>query len=110
MVFEQNSVPRPNLEKVRFECSFTIINRQPLPAVGFVELTDRRVWVTNVYEEVYFNDFIKFGIVNDRKKGLIFNGMTGSRWRFKRFDRLCICVNSDEIRQIRIDILMVKFI
>ena len=27
--------------------------------------------------------------------------MTGSSWRFKRFDRLCISVNSDEIRQIR---------
>ena len=26
MVFEQNFVPRPNLEKVRFKCSFTIIN------------------------------------------------------------------------------------
>ena len=100
MVFDQNFFPRPNLEKVRFKCSFTIINRQPPPAVGFVEITDTAVWIANNYEGVYFNDFIKSGIAKDIRKGNIFNGMTGSSWRFKRFDRLCISVNSDEVRQI----------
>ena len=26
------------------------------------------------------------------------NGMTGSSWRFKNFDRICLTVNSDEFR------------
>ena len=97
IVFEQKFIPKLNLEKVRFKCSFTIINRQPPPAVGFVELTDTRVWVTNVYERVYFNDFIKSGITNGIRKRIVFNVMTGSSWICKRFDRLCISVNSDEI-------------
>ena len=65
MVFEQNFVPKPNLKKVSFKCIFTIINQQPPPAVGFVEITDTRVWVTSVYEGIYFNNFIKFVIAND---------------------------------------------
>ena len=28
------------------------------------------------------------------------NGMSGSSWRFKRFDRICITVNSDDLRSI----------
>ena len=28
------------------------------------------------------------------------NGMTGSRWRFKRFDKICLTVNRDEFRSI----------
>ena len=46
--------------------------------VGFVETIDARVWVIDVYEGVYFNDFIKVDIGNDIKKRVIYNGMTGS--------------------------------
>ena len=46
--------------------------------VGFVETTDARVWVSDDYEGVYFNDFIKVGIGNGIKKRVIYNGMTGS--------------------------------
>ena len=28
------------------------------------------------------------------------NGMSGSNWRFKRFDRICITVNSDDLRSV----------
>ena len=28
------------------------------------------------------------------------NGMSGSSWRFNRFDRICITVNSDDLRSI----------
>ena len=86
MVFDQNFVPRPNLKKVTFKCSF---NQQPPLVAGFVEITNTRAWVTNAYEGFYFNNFIKFGIANDIKKRIIFNGMPG------------ISVNSKEIQQIR---------
>ena len=37
-------------------------------------------------------------MAQDILKRAIMNGMTGSSWRFKRFDRICITVNSNEIR------------
>ena len=37
----------------------------------------------------------------DIKKRIIYNGMTGSSWRFKRFERLCISVNTDDSLEIR---------
>ena len=48
-VFENNSIPRRNLEPVNFKCSFTKLNHQPPPMPGFVEVIVARVWVTNVY-------------------------------------------------------------
>ena len=51
----------------------------------------------NVYEGVYFNDFIKSNLAQDILKRVVMNGMTGSSWRFKMFDRICLAVNSDEI-------------
>ena len=44
----------------------------------------------NVYEDVYFNNFTKSNLANDILERVIMNGMSGSSWRFKRFDRLCI--------------------
>ena len=35
-VFENRLTPRRNLERVRFKCNFTIINRQSPPFDGFV--------------------------------------------------------------------------
>lgn len=78
-----------------FKCTFTVINRQPPP--GFFEITANRVWVTDVYEGVYFNDFIKSGLAVDIYKRIIMSGMIYSSWRFRRFDRFCITVNSDEL-------------
>ena len=43
---------------------------------GFVETIDARVWVSDSYDGVYFNDFIKTGIANNIKKRIIYNGMT----------------------------------
>ena len=48
-----------------------------------------------MWEGVYFNDFIKSNLANDNLNRVIMNGMSGSSWRFKRFDRLCITVNSE---------------
>ena len=51
--------------------SFIIINHQLPPMPGFVQVTDARVWGTNVCTDVYFNDFIKAGIARDIKKSII---------------------------------------
>ena len=86
---------------VLFKCTFITVNQQPPPAAGFAEVTDTRVWTTSVYEGIYFNDFIKMNMRGDIKKRIIYNGMTGSSWRFKRFERLCISVNTDDSLEIR---------
>ena len=99
-VFENAFAPRADLRKVRFKCSFTIVNWQPATRTGFAEITDNRVWQTNVYEGVYFNDFIKSNLVQDILKKIIQNGMTGSSWRFKKCDRICLTVNSNELMEI----------
>ena len=39
----------------------------------FVETIDARVWVSDIYEGVYFNDFIKAGIVNGLRKRIIYS-------------------------------------
>ena len=52
-------IARINLDRVRFKCNFTIINRQPPPVNGFVGLTDARVWVMDIYEGVHFNEYAK---------------------------------------------------
>ena len=57
----------------------------------------RRVWITNFYEGVCSSDFIRSNLVEDIKKRIIMNGMTGSSWRFKRFDRVYITVNSNDV-------------
>ena len=96
-VFENNFRPNADLRQSKFKCSFTMINRQSAPRDGFPEVTDSSIWQTNVYKGVYFNDFIKSNLANNISKRVIMNGMSGSRWKPKRFDRLWITVNSDEL-------------
>ena len=55
-VFENRMVPRTNLRQVSFKCTFTIVNRQPALREGFTEINNNRVWQTNVYDGVFFND------------------------------------------------------
>ena len=114
-VFENVFILRSNLRRVCFKCSFTIINRQPAPKTGFVEITDSRVWQTNVHDGVYFHNFVKSNLAQDILKRMIMNGMTDSSWRFKRFDKICLTVNSDEFRnvdnyKINFDIFIMEFI
>ena len=47
-----------------------------------------------------FNDFIKSNPANEILKRVIMNGMSGSSWRFMRFDRICITVNSNDLKSI----------
>ena len=42
-LFQNVFIPQPDLRRVRFKCSFTIIDRQPAPPPGYVEITDSRV-------------------------------------------------------------------
>ena len=99
-VFKNNFRPNADLRQSRFKCSFTMINRQPTPRDGFPEVTDSRILKTNVYKGIYFNDFIKSNLDNNKSKRVIMNGMSGSRWKSTRFDRLCITVNSNELKSI----------
>ena len=70
-VFENAFVPLADLRQVKFKCSFTIVNRQPVLRTGFVEIPNSRMWQTNVYEAVYFNDFIKSNLMWDILKRVI---------------------------------------
>ena len=92
-VFKQKFVPTDG-RKSLFKCSFTIVNSQPPLVQGSVETEDSRTWTTAVYDGVYFNDYIKFHLISHIKKRIIINGLTGSSWRFKIFDRLSISVNN----------------
>ena len=94
-VFEQNFIAIEG-KKSLFKCSFVIINHQPPPVQSTVGIEDSRSWSTNVYEGVYFNEYIKRGMISDVKKKIMINGMTSSSWQFKRFDRISISINSLE--------------
>ena len=98
-VFENNFVQR-NGVVLLFKCSFTIINCQPSPRVGFVDILDSRIWQTEVYSGIYFNDFVKSNLASNILKKVIINGMRGRSWRFKRFDRICVTFNSDQESEI----------
>ena len=47
-VFENMFIRRLNHKQVSFKCTFTIVNCQPARRVEFAEITDSRVWQTNV--------------------------------------------------------------
>ena len=53
-----------------------------------------------MYGGVYFNDYVNANLERHTLRRVIMNGMTGSSWRFKRFDWLCITVKSDQYRGI----------
>ena len=80
-------------KKYKFQGYFELVNQQlTLDNQSF--LTENRNWVTNVYKSIYFNEFVRSEISNDIKKRIISNGLTGSSWYFKRFERLNITVIS----------------
>ena len=97
-IFENIFTPRWNLRQVSFKSTFTIVNHQHTPRVGFAEITGSREWQTNVYDGVYFNDYVKPNLEGNILKRDVMNGMIGSSRKFKRFDRLCITIKSDQYR------------
>ena len=66
-------------DHVEFQAAFSIINYQPLENEFFVELIDNRSWITDVFEYVYFNGFVKSGLRKSILKRIIVNGPTGTR-------------------------------
>ena len=87
----------PTNKKVKVRCNVSIVNFQPAPAIGFVELTDVRIWSTNVYSCIFLNEFARQNIEKYIKEGMISNGQSSSSWRFKRFSHVNIQVRSDNI-------------
>lgn len=84
-LFELRFVPS---NSVQIKCSFSIANFQPTPADGFVEITDIRVWCSNVYTCVYYNGYDRENIMKGAKQWIIIIGQTGTSWGFRRFNRL----------------------
>ena len=76
------------------ECKFQgyaeIINQQR----GEIILEDKRVWLTNVHNSKFFNDFVQGEIKNEIIQRVVVKGMSGSSWLFKRFQRLTVIVVS----------------
>ena len=52
------------------------------------ELENIRVWLTNVFIDRYFNQYIRGEMKKDIWKRVIINGATSSSWIFKRFNKL----------------------
>ena len=61
-----------------------------------INLKYTRVWLTHVYTARHFNSYVRGEIKNDILKRVIFNGGSGSRWIFKRFNRLQIMVTPNK--------------
>lgn len=81
-------------DKVKIQGSMKLINYQP---TEIIELKSRKVWMTDVCK--FFNEFVKGQIKNDLIKRLMINGMSGSSWRFKRFERITMteAFNEEEL-------------
>ena len=77
-VFENNFIPDAALRQSKFKCSFTVVNRQPVPRNDSAEITDSTIWQTNVHDGVYFNDFMKSNLANILKR-VIMNEMSGNK-------------------------------
>ena len=71
---------------------------QPPENDFFVEVIDNRFWITDVFECVYFNEFVKSGLKKSILKRIIVNGLTGSSWRFKRFNRISVNVKQKALQ------------
>ena len=83
-------VPRRNLT-YKFQAYFEIVNQQRTPENDNF-LTENRSWLSNVFRFKYFNEFLRGKLKNQITKRIINNGLSGSSWYFKRFERLNIIV------------------
>lgn len=84
----------------KFQGYFELVN-QLKTADNQNFITDNRSWLTNVYNFKHFNEFVRAEIFNDITKRIIYNGLTGSSWHFKRFERLSITVVPTEFKVIK---------
>ena len=72
--------------------TFAIQNYQlpPEDINNVVGIYDKRIWSTQTYFGRFFNEFIKFSLINDIRKRIIVNARTGSLWRFNRYDSISV--------------------
>ena len=70
---------------------------QPQSKDGFAAITDNRIWSTDDYSCVYFNNFVRQNIECDIRRPIKINGQIGNSWRFKRFIYLNIHVKSENL-------------
>lgn len=75
----------------KFQAYFEIVNQQRTPDNDNF-LTENRSWITNVLRFKYFNESLRGELKDEITKRIINNGLTGSSWFFKRFERLNIIV------------------
>ena len=98
-VFKNMFIPRPNLRLVLNVLLQLLIANLPL-GLGFQKLLIvgcgkpvcmmgcfLMIMLRQTWREIFW-------------KELLWMGMTGSSWRFKRFDQLCIAANSNQYRGI----------
>ena len=71
-------------------CGFSLQNIQPSPEGFGTPLRSSRYWSTDPLQSRSFNDFILFNIRDSILKKVISNGLTGSSWRFERFNYINI--------------------
>ena len=83
-----------------FKCSFITVNYQAPAFEGGVLIYDSRFWSTREYEDFYFNEYVKYSLIQDVQKRVIVNAQTGSAWRFYRFQSISVIVNTCEDHQI----------
>ena len=77
-------------DQVEVQCAFSLTNYQPAQDEFSTEVIDQRSWLTDVYPCTYFNEFVTYSLKQDIFKWVVVNGLTGSSWRFKIFNKLNI--------------------
>ena len=77
---------------MKIQASMKLINYQPAEIIQ-LEQESRRIWMTDIYSCKFFNGFVRGQIKNDLMKRVIINEMSGSSWRFKRFDHITMIVS-----------------
>ena len=75
-------------------CGFSLQNVQPSPEDIDQPLTATRYWSTDPISTKSFNDFVLFHIRDTILKRVIVTGLTGSSWRFRRFNYINIKITT----------------
>ena len=89
-------------KSVEVQVLFSLINFQSPENEFSVKILDKRAWMTDVFDCIFFNNYIRIGFRNEILKRVIVNGLTGSSWRFKRFNRIAINVKNKKLKSARI--------
>ena len=69
---------------------FVIENIQQSVTENIRPTLNLRYWSINVYQTVYSNDFVFYGLKTEILSKVNVNGMSGSSWKFTRFITLSL--------------------